>query len=258
MANPTPNEAKQKAGWQYLWGLLGQPGKEAPNPKDYTQNMEEKDGMGFLGSFGKYLTKGEAKKQEMQKAPSKKEKKAAGSKWNASQLQMFAENQIIPDEDYETKLQEYVNKQAKLSGKKLDETERAKLENSFRNTYKRASDFYSGLSTDQSGFATMDKLKEFSELTGIKIDPNLTDQENLYKINQHIAKTKSSGMDPFKERNSWDDPRAVSKFLQTAANSLGSFTTPEQLVFSGKGGNKTYSRHSTAQLMPVSGITSNK
>lgn len=258
MANPTPNEAKQKAGWQYLWGLLGQPGKEAPNPKDYTQNMEEKDGMGFLGSFGKYLTKGEAKKQEMQKAPSKKEKKAAGSKWNASQLQMFAENQIIPDEDYETKLQEYVNKQAKLSGKKLDETERAKLENSFRNTYKRASDFYSGLSTDQSGFAPMDKLKEFSELTGIKIDPNLTDQENLYKINQYIAKTKSSGMDPFKERNSWDDPRAVSKFLQTAANSLGSFTTPEQLVFSGKGGNKTYSRHSTAQLMPVSGITSNK
>ena len=258
MANPTPNEANQKAGWQYLWGLLGRPGKEAPNPKDYTQNMEEKDGMGFLGSFGKYLTKSEAKKQEMQKAPSKKEKKAAGSKYNASQLQMFAEHQIIPDEDYETKLQEYINKQAKLSGKELDKTEKAKLENSFRNTYKRASDFYSGLNTDQSGFAPMDKLKEFSELTGITIDPNLTDQENLYRINQYIAKTKASGMDPFKERNSWDDPRAVSKFLQTAANSLGSFTTPEQLVFSGKGGNKTYSRHSTAQLMPVSGITSNK
>jgi hypothetical protein len=258
MANPTPNEAKQKAGWQYLWGLLGQPGKEAPNPKDYTQNMEEKDGMGFLGSFGKYLTKGEAKKQELQKAPSKKEKKAAGSKWNASQLQMFAEHLVIPDEDYDVKRTEYINKQAKLSGKELTKEEAAKLGRSFDNTYKRASDFYSGLNTDQSGFAPMAKLKEFSELTGIPIDPNLTDQENLYRINQYIAKTKSSGMDPFKERNSWDDPRAVSKFLQTAANSLGSFTTPEQLVFSGKGGNKTYSRHSTAQLMPVSGITSNK
>lgn len=258
MANPTPNEANQKAGWQYLWGFLGQPGKEAPNPKDYTQNFEEKDGMGFLGSFGKYLTKSEAKKQEMQKASSKKEKKAAGSKWNASQLQMFAENQIIPDEDYETKRTEYINKQAKLSGKKLTKEEAAKLGRSFDNTYKRASDFYSGLNTDQSGFAPMDKLKEFSELTGITIDPNLTDQENLYKINKYIAKMKSSDMDPFKERNSWDDPRAVSKFLQTAADSLGSFTTPEQLVFSGKGGNKTYSRHSTAQLMPVSGITSNK
>ena len=258
MANPTPNEAKQKAGWQYLWGLLGQPGKEAPNPKDYTQNMEEKDGMGFLGSFGKYLTKGEAKKQEMQKAPSKKEKKAAGSKYNASQLQLMAENQVIPDEDYEPKLKEAIKGQERINGKPFTAEEREKFENSFRNTYKRASDFYSGLSTDQSGFAPMDKLKEFSELTGIKIDPNLTDQENLYKINQYIAKTKSSGMDPFKERNSWDDPRAVSKFLQTAANSLGSFTTPEQLVFSGKGGNKTYSRHSTAQLMPVPGITSNK
>lgn len=258
MANPTPNEANQKAGWQYLWGLLGQPGKEAPNPKDYTQNMEEKDGMGFLGSFGKYITKGEAKKQEMQKAQSKKEKKAAGSKWNSSQLQMFAENQIIPDEDYEAKRTEYINKQAKLSGKKLTKEDAAKLGRSFDNTYKRASDFYSGLNTDQSGFAPMDKLKEFSELTGITIDPNLTDQENLYKINKYIAKMKSSGMDPFKERNSWDDPRAVSKFLQTAANSMGSFTTPEELVFSGKGGNKTYSRHSTAQLMPVSGITSNK
>lgn len=237
-ANPTPNEAaSMKAAAQdgsSWWDTL----------------------LGFLPTFG---TKGsQAGSKGVQKAPSKKEKKAAGSKWNASQLQMFAENQIIPDEDYETKLQEYVNKQAKLSGKKLDKTERAKLENSFRNTYKRASDFYSGLSTDQSGFAPMDKLKEFSELTGIKIDPNLTDQENLYKINQYIAKTKASGMDPFKERNSWDDPRAVSKFLQTAANSLGSFTTPEQLVFSGKGGNKTYSRHSTAQLMPVSGITGNK
>lgn len=258
MANPTPNEANQKAGWQYLWGLLGQPGKEAPNPKDYTQNFEEKDGMGFLGSFGKYTTKGEAKKQEMQKAQSKKEKKAAGSKWNASQLQMFAENQIIPDEDYEAKRTEYINKQAKLSGKKLTKEEAAKLGRSFDNTYKRASDFYAGLNTDQSGFAPMDKLKEFSELTGITIDPNLTDQENLYKINKYIAKMKSSGMDPFKERNSWDDPRAVSKFLQTAANSMGSFTTPEELVFSGKGGNKTYSRHSTAQLMPVYGITSTK
>lgn len=258
MANPTPNEANRKAGWQYLWGLLGQPGKEAPNPKDYTQNMEEKDGMGFLGSFGKYTTKGEAKKQEMQKAQSKKEKKAAGSKWNSSQLQMFAESQIIPDEDYEAKRTEYINKQAKLSGKKLTKENEAKLGRSFDNTYKRASDFYSGLNTDQSGFAPMDKLKEFAELTGITIDHNLTDQENLYKINKYIAKMKSSGMDPFKERNSWDDPRAVSKFLQTAANSMGSFTTPEELVFSGKGGNKTYSRHSTAQLMPVSGITSNK
>lgn len=258
MANPTPNEANQKAGWQYLWGLLGQPGKEAPNPKDYTQNMEEKDGMGFLGSFGKYITKGEAKKQEMQKAQSKKEKKASGSKWNASQLQLMAENKVIPDEDYEAKRTEYINKQAKLSGKKLTKEEATKLGRSFDNTYKRASDFYSGLNTDQSGFAPMDKLKEFSELTGITIDPNLTDQENLYKINKYIAKMKSSGMDPFKERNSWDDPRAVSKFLQTAANSMGSFTTPEELVFSGKGGNKTYSRHSTAQLMPVYGITTSK
>ena len=171
---------------------------------------------------------------------------------------MFAEHLVIPDEDYDVKRTEYINKQAKLSGKELTKEEAAKLGRSFDNTYKRASDFYSGLNTDQSGFAPMAKLKEFSELTGIPIDPNLTDQENLYRINQYIAKTKSSGMDPFKERNSWDDPRAVSKFLQTAANSLGSFTTPEQLVFSGKGGNKTYSRHSTAQLMPVSGITSNK
>ena len=258
MANPTPNEANQKAGWQYLWGFLGQPGKEAPNPKDYTQNFEEKDGMGFLGSFGKYITKGEAKKQEMQKAPSKKEKKAAGSKYNASQLQLMAENTVILDEDYETERTRYSNNQAKRSGKKLTKEEAAKLGRIFDNTYKRASDFYAGLNTDQSGFAPMDKLKEFSELTGITIDPNLTDQENLYKINKYIAKMKSSGMDPFKERNSWDDPRAVSKFLQTAANSLGSFATPEQLVFSGTGGNKTYSRHSTAQLMPVSGITSNK
>lgn len=258
MANPTPNEANQKAGWQYLWGFLGQPGEEAPNPKDYTLNMEEKDGMGFLGSFGKYLTKGEAKKQEMQKAPSKKEKKAAGSKWNSSQLQLMAENKVIPDEDYEPTLQEAIKSKERVNGKPFTAAERKKFENSFRNTYKRASDFYAGLNTDQSGFAPMDKLKEFSELTGITIDPNLTDQENLYKINKYIAKMKSSGMDPFKERNSWDDPRAVSKFLQTAANSLGSFTTPEQLVFSGKGGNKTYSRHSTAQLMPVYGTTSNK
>lgn len=258
MANPTPNEAKQKAGWQYLWGFLGQPGEEAPNPKDYTLNMEEKDGMGFLGSFGKYLTKGEAKKQEMQKAPSKKEKKAAGSKWNSSQLQLMAENKVIPDEDYEPTLQKSIKDQERVNGKPFTAAERKKFENSFRNTYKRASDFYAGLNTDQSGFAPMDKLKEFSELTGITIDPNLTDQENLYKINKYIAKMKSSGMDPFKERNSWDDPRAVSKFLQTAADSLGSFTTPEQLMFSGKGGNKTYSRHSTAQLMPVYGTTSNK
>lgn len=258
MANPTPNEANQKAGWQYLWGFLGQPGKEAPNPKDYTLNMEEKDGMGFLGSFGKYLTKGEAKKQEMQKAQSKKEKKAAGSKWNSSQLQLMAENKVIPDEDYEPTLQKSIKDQERVKGRPFTAAERKKFEDSFRNTYKRASDFYSGLKTDQSGFAPMDKLKEFSELTGITIDPNLTDQENLYKINKYIAKMKSSGMDPFKERNSWDDPRAVSKFLQTAANSMGSFTTPEELVFSGKGGNKTYSRHSTAQLMPVSGITTNK
>ncbi len=223
MANPTPNETK---------------------------------GMGFLGSLGTYKTKGE-KKDEKSKMPKKEEKKEAqakGSKYNASQLQLFAENKIIPDEDYTVKRQEYIAGQRKLDGEKSEK----ELGKEFDNTYKRASEFYSGLQTDQSGLVTMANLKQMAQLAGIKLDKQLTDQENLYRVNVAISKMKSSGMDPFKERDSWDDPRAVKKFLETAANSMGSFTTPEQLVFSGKGSNKTYSRATQAQLLPISGIASSK
>lgn len=256
MANPTPNEAKQSAGWQYLWGLLGQPKDEVPYAKDYNFGKEDSEGMGFLGSLGTYKTKGE-KKDEKSKMPEKKkkeEKQAKGSKYNASQLQLFAENKVIPDEDYTVKRQEYIAGQRKLDGKKSKE----ELGKEFDNMYKRASEFYSGLQTDQSGLVTMANLQQMAQLAGIKLDKLLTDQENLYRVNAAISKMKASGMDPFKERDSWDDPRAVKKFLETAANSMGSFTTPEQLVFSGKGSNKTYSRATQAQLLPTSGIASSK
>lgn len=256
MANPTPNEAKQNAGWQYLWGLLGQPKDEVPYAKDYNFGKEDSEGMGFLGSLGTYKTKGEKKgeKPKMPKKEEKKETQAKGSKYNASQLQLFAENKIIPDEDYTVKRQEYIAGQQKLGGKKSKE----ELGKEFDNTYKRASEFYSGLGTDQSGLVSMANLQQMAQLAGIKLDKLLTDQENLYRVNAAISKMKASGMDPFKERNSWDDPRAVKKFLETAANTLGSFTTPEQLVFSGKGSNKTYSRATSAQLMPTGGAASSK
>lgn len=254
MANPTPNEAKQSAGWQYLWGLLGSPKDEAPYPKDFNFGKESADGMGFLGSLGTYKTKG-SKKTEKPKKPEKKEAQAKGSKYNDSQRQMFAENKIIIDEDYPTARQDYITQQSKLDGNKKTAEELGK---EFDNTYKRASEFYAGLKTDQSGLVTMANLQQMAQLAGIKLDKALTDQENLYRVNAAISKMKSAGMDPFKERDSWDDPRAVKKFLETAANSMGSFTTPEQLVFSGKGSNKTYSRATTAQLMPTSGIASSK
>ena len=93
---------------------------------------------------------------------------------------------------------------------------------------------------------------------GYKVDENLPDDMKIALFNDWLTKQKSLGMDPMAVRNEWGDPRAVADFLKTAAEAAGGFTTPEQILWQGRGSNKTYSGRSTqAQLLPT-GSTSIK
>lgn len=87
---------------------------------------------------------------------------------------------------------------------------------------------------------------------GYKADENLPDDMKIALFNDWLTKQKSLGMDPMAIRNEWGDPRAVADFLKTAAEAAGGFTTPEQILWQGRGSNKTYSGRSTqAQLLPT-------
>ena len=87
---------------------------------------------------------------------------------------------------------------------------------------------------------------------GYKADENLPDDMKIALFNDWLTKQKSLGMDPMAVRNEWGDPRAVADFLKTAAEAAGGFTTPEQIMWQGRGSNKTYSGRSTqAQLLPT-------
>ena len=87
---------------------------------------------------------------------------------------------------------------------------------------------------------------------GYKPDENLPDDMQIAVFNKWIEKQKAMGMDPMAIRNEWGDPRAVADFLKTAAEAAGGFTTPEQIMWQGRGSNKTYSGRSTqAQLLPT-------
>lgn len=87
---------------------------------------------------------------------------------------------------------------------------------------------------------------------GYKADENLPDDMKIALFNDWLIKQKSMGMDPMAVRNEWGDPRAVAEFLKTAAEAAGGFTTPEQILWQGRGSNKTYSGRSTqAQLLPT-------
>lgn len=87
---------------------------------------------------------------------------------------------------------------------------------------------------------------------GYKVDENLPDDMKIALFNDWLTKQKSLGMDPMAVRNEWGDPRAVADFLKTAAEAAGGFTTPEQILWQGRGSNKTYSGRSTqAQLLPT-------
>lgn len=88
---------------------------------------------------------------------------------------------------------------------------------------------------------------------GYKADENLPEDMKIALFNDWLIKQKSLGMDPTAIRNEWGDPRAVADFLKTAAEAAGGFTTPEQILWQGRGSNKTYSGRSTqAQLLPTS------
>lgn len=87
---------------------------------------------------------------------------------------------------------------------------------------------------------------------GYKADENLPEHMKIALFNDWLTKQKSLGMDPMAVRNEWGDPRAVADFLKTAAEAAGGFTTPEQILWQGRGSNKTYSGRSTqAQLLPT-------
>nr|DAJ46036.1 MAG TPA: hypothetical protein [Caudoviricetes sp.] len=87
---------------------------------------------------------------------------------------------------------------------------------------------------------------------GYKADKNLPKDMQIALFNDWLTKQKSLGMDPMAVRNEWGDPRAVADFLKTAAEAAGGFTTPEQLIWTGRGSNKTYSgRNSQVQLLPT-------
>lgn len=87
---------------------------------------------------------------------------------------------------------------------------------------------------------------------GYKVDENLPDDMKIALFNDWLTKQKALGMDPMAVRNEWGDPRAVADFLKTAAEAAGGFTTPEQILWQGRGSNKTYSGRSTqAQLLPT-------
>lgn len=90
---------------------------------------------------------------------------------------------------------------------------------------------------------------------GYKPDENLPDDMQVAVFNKWIEKQKAMGMDPTAIRNEWGDPRAVADFLKTAAEAAGGFTTPEQIMWQGRGSNKTYSgRNTQAQLLPTGTI----
>ena len=87
---------------------------------------------------------------------------------------------------------------------------------------------------------------------GYQVDENLPEHMKIALFNDWLTKQKSLGMDPMAVRNEWGDPRAVADFLKTAAEAAGGFTTPEQILWQGRGSNKTYSGRSTqAQLLPT-------
>jgi hypothetical protein len=90
---------------------------------------------------------------------------------------------------------------------------------------------------------------------GYKADKNLPKDMQIALFNDWLTKQKSMGMDPMAVRNEWGDPRAVADFLKTAAEAAGGFTTPEQIMWQGRGSNKTYSgRNTQAQLLPTGTI----
>lgn len=90
---------------------------------------------------------------------------------------------------------------------------------------------------------------------GYKVDKNLPEDMQIALFNDWLTKQKSLGMDPLAVRNEWGDPRAVADFLKTAAEAAGGFTTPEQIMWQGRGSNKTYSgRNTQAQLLPTGTI----
>lgn len=90
---------------------------------------------------------------------------------------------------------------------------------------------------------------------GYKADKNLPEDMQIALFNDWLTKQKSLGMDPLAVRNEWGDPRAVADFLKTAAEAAGGFTTPEQIMWQGRGSNKTYSgRNTQAQLLPTGTI----
>jgi hypothetical protein len=90
---------------------------------------------------------------------------------------------------------------------------------------------------------------------GYKADKNLPEDMQIALFNDWLTKQKSLGMDPLEVRNEWGDPRAVADFLKTAAEAAGGFTTPEQIMWQGRGSNKTYSgRNTKAQLLPTGTI----
>lgn len=87
---------------------------------------------------------------------------------------------------------------------------------------------------------------------GYKPDENLPDDMQIAVFNKWFEKQKAMGMDPMAVRNEWGDPRAVADFLKMAADAAGGFTTPEQILWQGRGSNKTYSgRNSQVQLLPT-------
>ena len=88
---------------------------------------------------------------------------------------------------------------------------------------------------------------------GYKADENLPEDMKIALFNDWLTKQKALGMDPMAVRNEWGDPRAVADFLKTAAEAAGGFTTPEQILWQGRGSNKTYGGRGTqAQLLPTS------
>ena len=87
---------------------------------------------------------------------------------------------------------------------------------------------------------------------GYKVDKNLPEHMQIALFNDWLTKQKALGKDPMAVRNEWGDPRAVADFLKTAADAAGGFTTPEQILWQGRGSNKTYSgRNSQVQLLPT-------